>query len=208
MGETASELRRQRRESSRIGNYVDRGRHLAGRTFGHLLVLRYAGIKHRSSYWTCRCGCGRETEVRGSHLTDGSIVSCGCRNGGRLIGNASARWTGFGEISGSYWAQVRSGAAVRNLKFLISISDAWNLFVAQDRKCALTGLPIFFGRGKDVYGTASLDRIDNFQPYVPENIQWVHKDINTMKMRFSEERLLELCRLVISHAERKVHRGI
>lgn len=47
---------------------------LTGRRFGKLTVVSYAG----SSYWDCKCECGRETTVLGARLLDGQTKSCGC----------------------------------------------------------------------------------------------------------------------------------
>jgi hypothetical protein len=61
-------------------------------------------------------------------------------------------------------------------------------------------MPINFGcrrRGDDV--TASLDRIDSFKPYTDDNIQWVHKHINAMKLNHSEEYFIELCKIVANY---------
>ncbi len=52
---------------------------IAGRRFGRFLVL---GFSHQDksghSHWKCVCDCGTEKTIRGSHLTEGDTVSCGC----------------------------------------------------------------------------------------------------------------------------------
>lgn len=73
----------------------------------------------------------------------------------------------------------------------------WELFEKQNGKCALSNVDIFLSkRYPRVLQTASLDRIDNTKGYIKNNLQWVHKDINTLKTDFSMERFLELCNLV------------
>lgn len=47
---------------------------ITGRKFGRWLVLSFAG----NSFWNCRCECGVEAVVRGSHLKRGHSQSCGC----------------------------------------------------------------------------------------------------------------------------------
>jgi len=80
-----------------------------------------------------------------------------------------------------------------------------NLFIKQNKKCALTGLDIKFGvRNDKITGTyeettASLDRIDSSKGYVKGNIQWVHKDINIMKNDFNVDKFKKLCKMVISY---------
>ena len=51
--------------------------------------------------------------------------------------------------------------------------------------------------------TASLDRIDSSQPYVVTNIQWVHKDVNLMKMDLDEDWFVALCWVVTNHKNHK-----
>lgn len=52
----------------------------AGRQFGNLTVLAYAGKRSGSNMWRCRCICGAELEVRQSNLQNGCSTSCGCKN--------------------------------------------------------------------------------------------------------------------------------
>lgn len=42
--------------------------------FGKLLVLS----RLKDDYWCCRCDCGSELTVKGSHLRNGHTGSCGC----------------------------------------------------------------------------------------------------------------------------------
>jgi len=111
--------------------------------------------------------------------------------------------TGHNDITGSYWSRAKSNAKKRKLDFLIDIKFAWELFLKQDKKCKLTGLPIEMGRGGKFGNetTASLDRIDSTKGYTEDNVQWVHKNINRMKWHFDEKTFKKLCRLVIEKDE-------
>ncbi len=55
---------------------------LRGRKFNRLRVGRYAEpeIRGRHAYWRCVCTCSKHTKlwVRGTHLVQGKVVSCGC----------------------------------------------------------------------------------------------------------------------------------
>ena len=52
---------------------------LTGQTFGRLTVLGLAEKKRGNRvYWRCRCTCGGEIAVEGSHLKNGHTKSCGC----------------------------------------------------------------------------------------------------------------------------------
>jgi hypothetical protein len=83
-------------------------------------------------------------------------------------------------------------AKQRDYEFTITIDYIWDIYIAQDKVCALSGVPISFN------DTASLDRIDNAVGYVRENIQIVHKDINYMKYIYSQDYFIKMCNLVAS----------
>ena len=52
---------------------------LAGRKFGKLKVLSFAGISSsQRSEWRCQCECGNYSIVDGTNLVSGHIKSCGC----------------------------------------------------------------------------------------------------------------------------------
>jgi hypothetical protein len=129
--------------------------------------------------------------------------SCGCDGPQRNKG----RWRGHGDISGTIWSKIRKSAEARNLEFSISIEEAWKLFLAQDRQCALTGLPLVMPDWMasrypgSRFKVASLDRIDNSKGYVTGNIQWVAVEINLMKLENSQEGFIELCQLVVNYAK-------
>jgi hypothetical protein len=105
-------------------------------------------------------------------------------------------WCGYEEISGTFYGAIRDGAKHRNLQFEISIEYIWNLYLKQNRKCALTGIEISLPQKcKDTNQTASLDRIDSSKGYVAGNVQWVHKDINQMKMDLTQDQFINYCKL-------------
>lgn len=112
-------------------------------------------------------------------------------------------WKGCGEISGKYLYIIKYGAKQRNIEFDLSIQYLWDLFLYQNRKCALTGIEIYFAKYATKNGmleqTASLDRIDSSKGYIKDNVQWIHKDIQRMKMDLSEEKFLDLCQKVVKH---------
>ena len=52
---------------------------LTNKLFGRLTVIvRMDNDKQGRSRWLCKCDCGNEKIIRGSHLQSGSIKSCGC----------------------------------------------------------------------------------------------------------------------------------
>jgi hypothetical protein len=173
-----------------------------GVKYGLLTIIRMVketDSKWARRIWLCECECGGTTLMRGKDLRRVIRPSCGCLKPAN---------SGYGEISGGYWARVLAGAdgsLRREIEVAVTIEDAWNLFLAQDRKCALTGAPLSFDRDYRRNGkrqTASLDRIDSNKGYTKGNIQWVHKIINRLKNKFSQEEFVRWCKLVARHARR------
>lgn len=168
---------------------------LTGRRFGKLTVIQRASdTKNRGPLWACRCECGGETTARSHHLKQGGKKSCGCLH--RRKGPAHPNWGGTGEISGDFWNSIeRRGTGDKRGKadFDIDPDFIWDLFLEQERRCALSGLELtMLGRGR----TASLDRIDNGLGYTKGNVQWVHKHINKMKNVFDQQYFVDMCKSV------------
>lgn len=141
--------------------------------------------------WLCQCQCGSEPQwVDKYNIITGRSRGCYACYGTRTSGETNGNWKGFGEISGEAFNRVRNGARERNIRLEVTISDLHDLWIAQNRMCALTGMPLVMGE------TASLDRIDSNSHYHSGNVQWVHKTINIMKNNFSEDEFIEMCCLV------------
>lgn len=165
-----------------------------GERVGKLVLLERTVdfVKNRRvSSWLCKCDCGKIKKIRTTLLLrkDRGARSCGCAHRKR-----------YGEISGSYWHRAKAGAKNRNIEFNITIKDAWDLFLKQNRKCALSNVDLVFGK----ITTASLDRIDSSKGYHLDNIQWIHKHINNMKLDFSEDEFIYFCRKIAGHTLNRV----
>lgn len=175
------------------------GPDLTGQAFGMLTVLSLDKKQGKSNeyHWICECECGLKSSVNMYSLTSGLTRSCGCLRG--RVGDKNPNWKGFQELSGHHWRHIQIHAKDRNLSFKVSIKYAWELFEKQDRQCALSGLPIEFGRIRYKEQTASLDRIDSSKGYVRGNVQWIHKDVNWMKTKFPQDYFIKLCNLVSSN---------
>lgn len=169
---------------------------LTGQRFGKWLILkRGPNSSTRRSRWVCRCDCGTTRLVQSGHLRRGLSTQCrGC-----------ARFQGYEQISLAYWNHLINGAKERGIGFKLTIEEAWQQFLRQQSRCALTGQVIFFARcyGVDLQ-TASLDRIDSSSGYIVDNIQWTHKDINMLKGSISVERFIQLCQLVTNYQNNKL----
>lgn len=144
----------------------------------------------------CDCNPNVIKIIELQNILSGSTKSCGCYNLQCMQrrGKDSPTYTGCDFISGKYWSTVKRGARKRSLEFSITIEYARNLFLKQNRKCALSGIELIFPTSSTTYnGTASFDRINSDLGYIEGNCQWVHKDINIMKMHFQEDYFIDIC---------------
>lgn len=182
---------------------------LIGKTFGYLTVTAMAQTKksEKTHEWRamCKCNnCGKENvDIRPQALLRGQTTSCGCRRDQYIknTGKNSKQYTGYEDIPGKYWGVIKKRAENRGYTIIISIEDAWNLFIKQEKKCALSGLEIGFAiaNRKNSDTTASLDRIDSSKGYIKDNVQWVHKNINIMKNIFEQNYFISLCKLIANN---------
>jgi dCMP deaminase len=107
-------------------------------------------------------------------------------------------YKGYENLSGKYWYDIKYNAKKRGISFSdkLTIKYAWDLFIKQNKKCALSGLDIELYPDIKTRNTASLDRINNSKGYSKCNIQWLHKSVNTLKYKMTNEETIELCRKI------------
>ncbi len=183
-----------------------------GEIYGKLTVVGKAvrpnGLKYGGDDWIkCKCECGNESTIPYRAVMYKNTKSCGCI--GKARGPNHRDWRGCGEISADYFGTCKRralGGGVLNRtpkEFSVTIEYLWELFLKQNRICAISGLVLTF----DPYGsgkkrketnkvTASLDRIDSSKGYVDGNVQWIHKHINIMKNDLPQSKFIEYCKII------------
>lgn len=91
----------------------------------------------------------------------------------------------------------------KNKKFDFDIkrSDLIYLYKKQNKRCAITNLPIEFKAEyrKPFFNQVSIDRINSDIGYIKSNIQLVIKDINFMKHKLDLNEFKDLCNQIINH---------
>lgn len=166
---------------------------LEDQIFNKWTILRKApnGRNGCTQYW-CRCECGKEQINKAVNVVSGKTRSCGkqpCRGG-----NRSNQY--FEGLSGTAWGQAKRGASIRGIEFSITQEYAWNLFVKQHGRCAITGEQLILKEPYRKDHNASLDRIDSKLGYLYGNVWWVTIEVNLMKRNISTKRFIEICKLV------------
>lgn len=158
----------------------------------------------KQKYWLAEHICGEISEFRIDQITKQKYCK-GCIKNyhEKNKGMNHHSWKGYGEISSDYFTILKHSATDRNYKFDVDIEYLWDIFLKQNKKCALSNLDIYMNEKCDEkkYKTATLDRIDSKYGYIKGNVQWVHRDINKMKNNFPEDYLIKMCELVYKNSQ-------
>jgi len=174
-------------------------------TFNYLTIIDFDNKRTKQTddnriFFFCKCVCGKIVSKRGDHIISGGVRSCGCQHPKNQSGNKNPGFKGYEKISGVLWYRIKNGAKIRNIEFNITIQYIWELFGKQNGKCAISGLELYFSETYDEFlnrdTTASLDRIDSNKGYIEDNVQWVHKKINKMKMELNQQEFIKLCKII------------
>jgi hypothetical protein len=132
-----------------------------GQVFGKLTVLEQAGRdKLKKVLWRCRCECGNETVVVSGSLVTGNTTSCGCEGGNFKHG-------GTGKGSYNTWrAMIRRCTIPTDKDYPryggkgVTVCPAW---MEYEQFAKDMGEP---------QGDETLDRINVYDNYEPDNCRW------------------------------------
>jgi hypothetical protein len=167
--------------------------------------------KTKEAQIKCRCECGFEKLVYCLTLIKGQSTACfNCGHGNK--GESNAKWKGYKEVPGSFINRITSRSKKSNREVKINAEDIYDLWIKQDKKCSLSGLPIDFTNTNpgsinrkeskyDLICTASPDRIDSNKGYTKDNVQLVHKDVNMIKKEYDQDYFLKLCQLITENSK-------
>lgn len=142
---------------------------ITGKRYGRLTVICLDHSSRSSTFWSCRCDCGKNVSVRGSLLKNGTTKSCGClrkelmRETKTTHGLSNSRlyhiWHSMilrCEYPSSHSYQRYGGRG-------ITVCDEWHSF-EKFRDWA-------YANGYTEYLT--IDRKNNSGNYEPSNCRWV-----------------------------------
>lgn len=169
---------------------------LCGRRFGRWAVLEKVQYHHKVK-WRCRCDCGSEAEIAPDSLVLNKSTKC------RDCGYVSDRF--IDPVPQYYWIKVLHRAKRSEILITVTKEYCRKLYEKQGGRCAITGIQLRFGASvkefKQGKSTASLDRIDSSKGYIEDNVQWVHKVINSMKSNMSQLDFIQWCQKIVDYKD-------
>lgn len=166
-------------------------------------------VKHNQRIqYRVQCDCGAIEIRRIDHVKSGRTTCCrSCSaqdtyaihgKNNPVLGKKGVH-KGVGDINRAFYLHYRYGAEKRNIVFDVSIEYLWELFLRQNKKCALSGVDITISSNivnsnvDYANTTASLDRKNSSLGYTEDNVQWVHKTINYIKRDLTDEDFIRWC---------------
>ena len=155
--------------------------------------------KNNSLLWKAECDCKQTTRwFQANALTkvDGNF-ECNICAGATRVPNFTAKNGRVGELTQNKYTRLKTAAKQRNMEFTLTKEYLWELYLKQNKICAITGdiLP-------DIK-KASLDRIDSSIHYIEGNVQWVTYQANVSKHIMSMSELVEFCTKVLNHVNQQ-----
>jgi hypothetical protein len=144
---------------------------LTGQKFGRLTALRRIDNAGGRTRYEVVCECGNTREVIGSQWKRGHVRSCGCIQQENLRSGKYHRLPDGVALRNSVMASYRDHARKRGVPFALAPAQMIDLLAGRCHYCGTSPSTTKTDPKRGVSFTYNgIDRKDNMQGYVPENV--------------------------------------
>lgn len=162
---------------------------LSQERFGKLVVIKRVGTdQNKRPLWLCRCDCGTEKIINGSSLRNGDTVSCGCYGREQRI-KGKTKHSKTNTRLFNVWQNIKRRCYTKSnpsYKYYgalgVTVCDKWLKDFEAFRDWAYSN-----GYDEDApKGQCTIDRINPFGNYAPDNCRWVSMAVQNKNTRRSK----------------------
>jgi hypothetical protein len=155
-------------------------------------------LHNGSMYYKVMCDCGKSSRLisASEFLNPNKAFMCQ-KCAGILRGENKHKKDAYEELYQHKYTKIKRTAEARNIRFELTKEYLWDLYLKQNKKCAITGDPL------PQLSKASLDRIDSSKGYIENNVQWVTKQANLSKHVMTMQELYNFCKKVLNNANQQ-----
>ncbi len=184
---------------------------LVGQKFGNLIVIDgiYKGTgKRRTFHWVCKCGCGKETQVREGRIHR----SLGCVSCARVLSirKKNSRYgTPCYSLKRRVFLQYKTRAKAMNLEFTLTEEEGFKLMESNCKYCGIE--PVERSSGNKVDGKLrrnGIDRVNSDKGYTQDNVVSCCSMCNMAKLDSSAEDFLNWIKRVYNFQNNKNNENI
>lgn len=152
---------------------------LINKRFGRLTVIKHIGRNtSKRQVWECLCDCGSTHRADSATLTKAKTTSCGCYLKERITKHG-----GSGKASYNTWrAMMRRCYNIKDKDYSkyggcgITVYDRWHTYT------------IFAADMGEPTGRQTLDRVDPYGSYTPDNCRWASLALQARNIRTRSSR--------------------
>lgn len=155
---------------------------LAGKRFGRLTVMSENGrSKQGNVLWLCQCDCGKDVTVNSSYLITKTTMSCGCLKRDETVNRFTTHGKTKTRLYKTWASMIQRCHDVNHRSYKsyggygITVCDEWRDFSSFEKWSNSNGYD----------ETLTIDRIDCYGNYCPENCQWISFEQNRKKHKDS-----------------------
>ena len=160
-----------------MGKLIDE----VGNNYGRLTVIERSGSDRRgTATWLCECSCGNKTVVKGTNLRNVYTRSCGCLRR-EIMHEIHSLPTGEASFN-QLFSHMERHAKRRKHRWGLTKEQ---VYILTQQPCYYCGMEpkqgTFASKCNGVYLYNGLDRVDNNQDYIIDNVVPCCKSCNRAK---------------------------